>query len=59
MLVEDRVKLREQIAATKRFEGAVGRVSFLVTGDPEKCTVLIKFEDSGVLAAHEKFCPGG
>ncbi|MCL2790302.1 MAG: ABC transporter substrate-binding protein [Desulfobulbus sp.] len=57
-VVEDRVKLREQIAVTKQFEGAVGKLSFLGTGDPEKCSMLIKFEDNGVLTSQERFCPG-
>jgi len=57
-IVEDRTKLRERIAETKRFEGATGVLTFAGTGDPEKCAVLIKFDDDGILSNQDKVCPG-
>lgn len=56
-LVEDRVKLRDQIAATKRFEGVTGTLGYFGTGDPTKCTVVIKIDDQGLLTNHEQVCP--
>jgi len=56
-LVEDRVKLREQIAATKKFEGVTGTLGYHGSGDPAKCTVLIKIDDKGVFTNHDKVCP--
>ncbi|MCL2340870.1 MAG: ABC transporter substrate-binding protein [Proteobacteria bacterium] len=56
-LVEDRTKLRDRIAATKRFEGVTGIIGFHGTGDPPKCIVLIKFGENDVLTVHDKVCP--
>jgi branched-chain amino acid transport system substrate-binding protein len=56
-LVEDRLKLRDQIAATKKFEGVTGSLGYHGTGDPAKCAVLIKIDDKGVFTNHEKYCP--
>ncbi|MCL1979925.1 MAG: ABC transporter substrate-binding protein [Proteobacteria bacterium] len=55
-IVEDRGKLRNQIAVIK-FEGATGPLNFSGTGDPAKCTLLIKFGGNGVLSAEDKVCP--
>ncbi|MDR2549877.1 MAG: ABC transporter substrate-binding protein [Desulfobulbus sp.] len=56
-IVEDRSKLRDQIAATKKFEGVTGTMGYFGTGDPTKCTVLIKIDDNGLLTDHDKICP--
>jgi len=56
-IMEDRIKLRDQIAAIKQFEGVTGIVGYFGTGDPPKCAALIKFDDSGGLTAEEKICP--
>jgi len=58
-IVENRSKLRDQIAATKRFEGVTGTWGYLGTGDPQKCAVVIKIDDNGVLTSQEKVCPEG
>lgn len=55
-IVADRVKLRDQIAATQKFEGVTGTLGFLGTGDPTKCTTLIKF-NNGSLDVIDEFCP--
>jgi branched-chain amino acid transport system substrate-binding protein len=57
-IMEDRIKLRDQIAATKQFEGVTGTVGYFGTGDPPKCATIIKFDDNGGLTAEEKICPG-
>lgn len=56
-LVEDRTKLKDQIAATKKFEGVTGNLSYQGTGDPAKCTVLIKIDDKGQFTNHDRVCP--
>lgn len=56
-LIDDRTKLRDQIAAIKQFEGVTGTLSYQGTGDPVKCTVLIKIDEQGLFANHDKVCP--
>lgn len=56
-LVEDRTKLKDQIAATKKFEGVTGNLSYQGTGDPAKCTVLIKIDEKGLFTNQDKVCP--
>jgi len=56
-LVEDRIKLRDQIAAIKKFEGVAGSLAYQGTGDPAKCTVIVKINDEGVFTNHDKVCP--
>lgn len=56
-LIDDRTKLRDQIAAIKKFEGVTGTLSYQGTGDPVKCTVLIKINDQGLFTNHDKLCP--
>lgn len=55
-IVADRAKLRDQIAATKKFDGVTGTLGFMGTGDPARCTSLIKF-NNGSLDIIDKFCP--
>jgi branched-chain amino acid transport system substrate-binding protein len=56
-LIDDRTKLRDQIAATKNFEGVTGKLGYQGTGDPVKCTVLIKIDEQGLFTNHDKVCP--
>lgn len=56
-LVEDRNKLREQIASTRKFDGVTGSLGYQGTGDPVKCTVLIKIDSNGLFTTHESVCP--
>ena len=56
-LIDDRTKLRDQIAATKQFGGVTGTLSYQGTGDPVKCTVLIKIDEQGLFTNHDKVCP--
>ena len=56
-IMEDRGRLRDQIAATKQFEGVTGTVGYFGTGDPPKCAAIIKFDDNGGLITEEKICP--
>lgn len=56
-IVEDRAKLRDQLAATKNFEGVTGGLGYHGTGDPAKCTVIIKIDGNGLFNSYEKVCP--
>ncbi len=56
-LLDDRVKLRDQIAAVKKFEGVTGTLEYHGTGDPTKCAVLIKIDENGLFTSHDTVCP--
>lgn len=56
-LMQDRTNLRDQIAATKNFEGVTGSLSYPGTGDPTKCTIIAKIDESGQFINHDIFCP--
>ena len=56
-LVDDRTKLKDQLAATKNFEGVSGTMSYQGNGDPAKCTAIIKIDESGVFTNIDKTCP--
>ncbi len=56
-LLQDRTKLREQIAATKKFEGATGTLGYHGNGDPSKCAVVIKIDEKGLFSTYETVCP--
>ncbi len=56
-LLDDRVKLREKIAAVKKFQGVTGSLQYHDTGDPVKCAVLIKIDEKGLLTTHDTVCP--
>ncbi len=56
-VLQDRTKLRDQIAATKNFEGVTGLLSFQGTGDPKKCAVVIKIDENSQFSSYETVCP--
>lgn len=56
-IVVDRVKLKDQLAATKNFEGVTGKLAYHGTGDPDKCAVVIKIDGNGLFNDHERVCP--
>ena len=56
-LVRDRSSLRDQIAATKNFEGVTGTLSYPGNGDPTKCTIIAKIDENGQFVNHDIFCP--
>jgi len=56
-IVQDRTKLRDQLAVTKNFEGITSTMSFNGNGDPVKCAVVVKIDDSGLFTIHETVCP--
>lgn len=56
-IVQDRTKLRDQLAVTKNFEGITSTMSFHGNGDPSKCAVVIKIDENGLLTIHDTICP--
>lgn len=56
-LIEDRTKLKDQLAATKNFEGVTGTLSYKGNGDPTKCATVIKIDENGIFANIDKVCP--
>jgi branched-chain amino acid transport system substrate-binding protein len=56
-LLNDRVHLKESIAATTNFEGVTGSLGYHGTGDPAKCAVLIKIDENGLFTVHDTVCP--
>ncbi len=55
-IIEDRKTIAAQISKVKGFKGATGTTSQNATGNPEKCTVIIKIED-GSFIYHDSVCP--
>ena len=56
-IVQDRTKLKVQLAATKSFEGVTGAMSFQGKNDPTKCAVVVKIDDKGQFTHYETVCP--
>jgi branched-chain amino acid transport system substrate-binding protein len=56
-IVQDRTKLREQLAATKSFEGVTGAMSYQGKNDPTKCAVVVKIDDKGQFTNYDTVCP--
>ncbi len=55
-LLEDRKIIAAQISKIKGFKGATGTTSQNATGNPDKCTIIIKIED-GSLVYQDNICP--
>lgn len=56
-IVADRTLLKDQLAATRSFEGVTGTMGFNDNGDPNKCAVIIKIDDNGLFTTYETICP--
>ena len=56
-IMQDRKKLREQIAATKNYDGATGKISYRGSGEPLKCAIIAKIDDNGQYALNDQACP--
>ncbi|MDR0827731.1 MAG: ABC transporter substrate-binding protein [Desulfovibrio sp.] len=49
--------IRDNIAATPKFDGITGSMSFDEQGDPIKCAVVVKVSDAGEFTFVESVCP--
>lgn len=56
-LVKDRTLVKDSLTNIKNFDGAAGKLSFNETGNPSKCTVVVKIDDNGVFTFHDSVCP--
>ena len=56
-LVKDRALVKDSLTAIQNFDGAAGELSFNATGNPNKCTVVVKIDDNGVFTFHDSVCP--
>ena len=57
-ILQDRTKLRDQLAAIRNYEGITGNMSYNNgNGDPTKCAMLIKFDDNGLPTTYDTVCP--
>lgn len=56
-LLNDRKAVKDSLTHIKGFEGATGTMTFNESGDPEKCTVVVKISEEGIFTAHDLICP--
>jgi len=56
-LLQDRIKLKDQLAATKKFAGVTGTLGYHGNGDPAKCAVIIKIDENGLFTTYDTVCP--
>ncbi len=56
-LLQDRIHLKDQLAATKKFEGVTGTLGYHGNGDPSKCAVIIKIDENGLFNTYDTVCP--
>jgi branched-chain amino acid transport system substrate-binding protein len=55
-LVSDRTLVKDTLTKIQDFDGAAGKLSYNETGNPSKCTMIVKIEN-GVFTFHESICP--
>lgn len=56
-LVKDRNLVKDSLTKIQDFDGAAGTLSFNETGNPSKCTIIVKIDESGIFAFHDSICP--
>ena len=49
--------MRDALAKIKKFQGITGNMDFTEDGDPIKCAVIVKINDSGQFEFYESVCP--
>jgi len=54
---KDRKAVRDAMAQIKKFQGITGNMDFTEDGDPIKCAVIVKINDSGEFEFYESVCP--
>ena len=54
---KDRKAVRDALAKIKQFQGITGNMDFTEDGDPIKCAVIVKINDSGEFEFYESVCP--
>ncbi len=56
-LNKDRDAVRVGLSKIKDFDGITGKMTFGATGDPSKCTVVVKINESGEFEFYKQVCP--
>ncbi len=54
---KDRTAVRNSLAKIKNFAGITGNMTFTEEGDPVKCAVIVKINDSGEYEFYKSSCP--
>jgi branched-chain amino acid transport system substrate-binding protein len=54
---KNRKAVRDALAKIKKFQGITGNMDFTEDGDPIKCAVIVKINDSGQFEFYESVCP--
>lgn len=54
---KDRQAVRDALAKIKNFAGITGNMTFTEEGDPIKCAVIVKINDSGEYEFYKSSCP--
>jgi len=54
---KDRVAVKDALANIKNFSGITGNMTFTPEGDPIKCAVIVKINDSGEYEFYKSSCP--
>lgn len=54
---KDRTAVRDALAKIKNFEGITGNMTFTEEGDPIKCAVIVKINNSGEFEFYKSSCP--
>ena len=54
---KDRVAVKDALANIKNFAGITGNMTFTPEGDPIKCAVIVKINDSGEYEFYKSSCP--
>lgn len=54
---KDRAAVRDSLAKIKNFAGITGNMTFTEEGDPIKCAVIVKINDSGEYEFYKSSCP--
>ena len=55
-LINDRVAVKNALVQLKNFDGASGKMSFNVGGDPDKCVIIVRV-DGKMLTSYQSVCP--
>lgn len=54
---KDRMAVKDALANIKNFAGITGNMTFTPEGDPIKCAVIVKINDSGEYEFYKSSCP--
>ncbi|RLC22503.1 MAG: branched-chain amino acid ABC transporter substrate-binding protein [Deltaproteobacteria bacterium] len=54
---KDRAAVKDALANIKNFAGITGNMTFTTEGDPIKCAVIVKINDSGEYEFYKSSCP--